>query len=594
MVCRQLVEYELSEDPTHLTLDTLGRRLDAQNILPSRMKPALHTIRRYGNAYSHASEETGESVDSQYTQPCLDSLSVLVGWYVNNYRTSHAFVFTQNRKDWRHLVNAQKQLGIPLSITFFESGKNYTRQEFFDFCRRYASISQTTPLIFLIDREMPSLSDEENRDGLPYRCWGNNVFSFVLPCPPHRHLDEPISIESYYPTSLKNSRQAGKNDFTAFGELFRVLGNILQAVPRPPSEKERRIDAAIPGKAELSRSLELLLQVRFLDSPQLGTEDWPTHQTPFSVDKLSQTVTMKFPVEKKTGKLCPSYLDVSIHTTDFEMQGESQKRMKVPPYQFSELLVVPLIARKTGVCRIYIDISSAEKETLHLGTIPVEIIVEPGVGSPVIQVTNFYFSVDVSPGHSLQSSRDTPLQTVAESHMSPQPLHSGIIPDADLMLKLNQRYLKDPSNKKMVQDISEDLLLSLAPLEAPKMIHAIEPLVEAEIRRNKVNHDTPGGWGQGIESERVPLIMVIVPVVTAVLSAMFAQQQVPTFLQKVLKKRKVQQNPAMISEDEMLQQLTENDISHILTQKGLTLPQAEIILLTKHLKQLLIQYLEKL
>lgn len=50
--------------------------------------------------------------------------------------------------------------------------------------------------------------------------------------------------------------------------------------PGEPGLKERRIDAAAPGYVEVGKRVDILVQVRFPDSPLLGTEDFPTEQKP--------------------------------------------------------------------------------------------------------------------------------------------------------------------------------------------------------------------------------------------------------------------------------------------------------------------------
>ncbi len=591
-ICKQLVEYELSENPSQLSLDQLINKLkNHRKILPSRITPAIYTIKNFANPASHALRVETEHITRQYAQPCLDSLTILVGWYVNTYRPTHAVVFTQGKRDWQHLKDAQQQLGIPLNVTFFERVKNFTRQELLELCRRFATVSQTTPLIVLIDREMPTLPGEQHDEALPYKKWGNNVFSVVLPHPAHRHVDEPVSIESYYPL-----QRSDPPDYTAFGEIFRILGSILQTVPRVPVENERRIDAAMPGQAERDRTIELLIQVRFPDSPLLGTAEWPTRQKPFSVEQRSQPVQLKFPVDRKTGKLSPTSLDVSINTTDFTIQGESKKRIEVSPDTLSELLIVPLTARKVGICRLYIDVTSVEPELHHLGTVLVETDVKQGRTSSVVQVTNFYFSVEVSPTTITYTSATAPLSsstTEAETTSSLRPQHSGIISDIELVLKLNQAYLNTPPNKKIAQEISEELLLALAPVEASNMMYALEPLVEAETQGRSINPDIAGGWGGHIESAQVPIVMAIVPVVTAVLSTLFAEDQ-ETVFQKILQWGRRRQNTVTSSKYEMLRHLTEQDISRIITHKGFSLSQEQIVQLTKHLKRILIHYLETL
>lgn len=133
--------------------------------------------------------------------------------------------------------------------------------------------------------------------------------------------------------------------------------------------KERRIDAAVPNNAELGQSIDLLVQVRFPDSLLLGIEDWPTEQKPSSIKQKTEPINLEFPVNKQTGELRATRLKIKVITPDFKLEGSAERLIEVPPYQYSKLISFLLTPLKTGICRINIDVFSADE--VYLGTIAI-------------------------------------------------------------------------------------------------------------------------------------------------------------------------------------------------------------------------------
>jgi hypothetical protein len=56
--------------------------------------------------------------------------------------------------------------------------------------------------------------------------------------------------------------------------------SVPPARPAEPTTAARRVDAALPSHVEVGRQTDLIVQVRFADSPLLGIEDWPTLGVP--------------------------------------------------------------------------------------------------------------------------------------------------------------------------------------------------------------------------------------------------------------------------------------------------------------------------
>ncbi len=157
--------------------------------------------------------------------------------------------------------------------------------------------------------------------------------------------------------------------------------------------KDRRIDSAVPSHAEVGQRLDLLVQVRFPDSPLLGREDWPTKTKPDHVEQTSESVPLEFPVDPRTGKLGAARLEVQIVAPDFEIAGAARQRLLVPPEEYSKCLAFLITPKKTGVCRINVEIYNVEQ--IFLGAIPLETNIGGAPAPQTLNVANLLLFVVV-------------------------------------------------------------------------------------------------------------------------------------------------------------------------------------------------------
>ena len=65
-------------------------------------------------------------------------------------------------------------------------------------CENMAKLPQPVEYIFVADRDDKDINKKLSDSNKSYKDWGNNVYSFVLPVPPHRNTTPEISIEHYY------------------------------------------------------------------------------------------------------------------------------------------------------------------------------------------------------------------------------------------------------------------------------------------------------------------------------------------------------------------------------------------------------------
>ena len=137
----------------------------------------------------------------------------------------------------------------------------------------------------------------------------------------------------------------------------------------------RRVDAAVPEYIKLNEKIDLIVQVRFFDSPFLELSDFPIKFRPSTIERTSETVNIDFPVNKETMELDTAYLFIKIIKSDyFKIEGSLEKKIEIPPDLYSKKIMFYLIPLKEGNCRINIEVYSI-KEYVYLGAIPIETFV---------------------------------------------------------------------------------------------------------------------------------------------------------------------------------------------------------------------------
>jgi hypothetical protein len=129
-------------------------------------------------------------------------------------KSEKALIVTEGATDWKHMkaaLSRLKQAGkyTNLDICFLEyepknsddnsslkleMGNSALRES----CRGSTIVPQKRKLIFIADADDSKTTNMLSEAGLPYKTWGNNVFSLVLPVPPHRSETPSICIEHYY------------------------------------------------------------------------------------------------------------------------------------------------------------------------------------------------------------------------------------------------------------------------------------------------------------------------------------------------------------------------------------------------------------
>lgn len=164
-------------------------------------KDCLHESFKIWNIYAAAALRLGEMFFKYRNHLPLDSeefikLKALA-------EKSKPLIITEGKTDWMHIKNAYRHFKrngrYPnMSLTFFENTENMGDESMLRMCKEYAKISQDRPVIFIADADNAKIIREMSGAEDQFKIWGNNVFSFCLPTPPHRKKYEKISVEFYY------------------------------------------------------------------------------------------------------------------------------------------------------------------------------------------------------------------------------------------------------------------------------------------------------------------------------------------------------------------------------------------------------------
>jgi len=177
--------------------------------------------------------------------------------------------------------------------------------------------------------------------------------------------------------------------FASAAQMRSALSELWKSAPRAaePKTVERRVDAALPSQVEVGRQTDLLVQVRFADSPFLGLEDWPKARRPEQIEQRSEPLQVTHPVDQATGRLAPARVRIKLAASDFTVEGDAERLIEVPVDDYSKRIAFLLTPRRAGVCRVNVEVYALD--ALYLGAVPVEAeAVGVEVPEPVLQVAN--------------------------------------------------------------------------------------------------------------------------------------------------------------------------------------------------------------
>lgn len=104
-------------------------------------------------------------------------------------------IWTEGKTDWKILKKAIQSLKPSLKIKFHETERNIGDEKLLRKLETFSERENSSPIIFVFDRDNPEMVSKVNDAAKGYKEWGNNVYSLVLPVPSHRPNHEKICIE---------------------------------------------------------------------------------------------------------------------------------------------------------------------------------------------------------------------------------------------------------------------------------------------------------------------------------------------------------------------------------------------------------------
>jgi hypothetical protein len=146
----------------------------------------------------------------------------------------------------------------------------------------------------------------------------------------------------------------------------------IEPGPVAATEDARRVDAAMPAEVEVGRQTDLIVQVRFANSPVLGLEDWPTRRKPSEIEQGTEPIRLVYPIDALTGRLMPARVRIKVVTPDFVLSGSSEHLLAVPHDEYSKRLGFLLTPQRSGTCRVNVEVSGPDG--IFLGSIAMETI----------------------------------------------------------------------------------------------------------------------------------------------------------------------------------------------------------------------------
>lgn len=120
-------------------------------------------------------------------------------------QNTKTLVITEGKTDWKHIKHAlitlqeqTKHTELALDFLEFENDIEMGDTKLSQMCEYMATLPQDKKIIFIFDKDNPSITKKMSGAPSEFKEWGNNVFSVCLPTPPHRANYKNLSIELYY------------------------------------------------------------------------------------------------------------------------------------------------------------------------------------------------------------------------------------------------------------------------------------------------------------------------------------------------------------------------------------------------------------
>lgn len=120
-----------------------------------------------------------------------------------------ALIITEGRTDYMHMEAAFRELSsmeeykeifeeLDFEFLKYDKEMNAGNQVICSMCENFSKVPLQRKMIFIADRDEPSVNKKLMENGKTYKKWSEQVYSFILPIPQHREKTPNIAIEHLY------------------------------------------------------------------------------------------------------------------------------------------------------------------------------------------------------------------------------------------------------------------------------------------------------------------------------------------------------------------------------------------------------------
>ncbi|WP_047933772.1 AAA family ATPase [Pseudomonas putida] len=120
-------------------------------------------------------------------------------------KNNRTLLITEGKTDWKHIKYALtvlqakgKHTEFDVEFLEFEDETDMGDSKLSQMCEYMATLPQSKKIIFIFDRDNPTITKKMSGDPDNHKSWGNHVYSLCLPVPTHRNGYKNLSIELYY------------------------------------------------------------------------------------------------------------------------------------------------------------------------------------------------------------------------------------------------------------------------------------------------------------------------------------------------------------------------------------------------------------
>ncbi|MEW5985300.1 MAG: NB-ARC domain-containing protein [Chloroflexota bacterium] len=160
-------------------------------------------------------------------------------------------VWTEGKTDWMHLKTAMRKLGIQLPIGFHEDDQSTGDDKLLKACKTFAQHDNSSPLVFIFDRDKEDIVREVSDPNNLYKLWGNNVYSFAIPQPSHRPGYTNVSIELFYKDEELQTMDANGRRLFLTSEFTEKTGKLASNKQVSIGNKNLLKNCAAPTSAKV-------------------------------------------------------------------------------------------------------------------------------------------------------------------------------------------------------------------------------------------------------------------------------------------------------------------------------------------------------